>query len=60
MEIGAAGMTLETLLFLRDLLCNQSVAVGTEGFKENIQIVVQALDELDAAIKEAQAASQEK
>lgn len=47
-------MTLETLLLLRQVLTAQQMSVGSEDFRTAAKAVMTALDELDAAIKEAE------
>lgn len=50
-------MSLETLMLLRSILARQSLDVGAEGFRGLAPQVVAALDELDAAITQAQDAT---
>jgi hypothetical protein len=47
-------MSLETLLFLRELLGKLSLNVSDPEFRTNATHIVQALDELDDAISERQ------
>lgn len=44
-------MTIETLVLLRDLLANQTLAVAAPDFEVMAQRTVTALAELDAAIQ---------
>ena len=46
-------MSVETLVFLRDLLARQTLAVGAPDFSDTARRVLAALDELDAALAEA-------
>lgn len=43
-------MTTDTLYFLRDLLHDQVLSASSPDFRHRAQLVINALDELDAAI----------
>lgn len=48
-------MKLSTLLLLRDLLHRQQLQVGADDFRDTTLRVLDALDDLDAAITNASA-----
>ena len=46
-------MTIETLIFLRNMLTGQSIQVGAPDFLPVVEAVTKALAELDDAISKA-------
>lgn len=46
-------MTAQTLVLLRQILCNQSVSVGDPNLLALAQAAAQALAEIDSALAEA-------
>jgi len=47
-------MTIETLMFLRQLVANQQLTVGAPDFLNVVDMLMKAIAELDIAIRQAQ------